>query len=85
MEESFIAGNGEFLKGKIVSAGTASVDFDKQIIKFELKRCETVKELTCDEAYHLWSILNNIFKTKDIADKIKVYNLSGEEITLNNK
>lgn len=66
-----------------MKGGTLKVDFDKQIFKIDLKRCKKIKELTCDEGYHLWNILDTVFKTKDIAKKIKVYNSLGEEIVLN--
>ena len=67
---------------KVLKGGTLDVDFNKQIMKIELKTWKEPIRLTCDNAYHLWRMLSSVFQHKGVVKKLKVYNLLGEQINL---
>ena len=58
------------------------VNFKKQNMTVNLMDKEISFVITCSQGYHLWNLLDNVFKEKSVVDKLKIYNKSGEIIKI---
>ena len=78
IEISSIEGN----QDKVSEGGKLIIDYYKQIMKIKLKNWRKTRQITCNEGYHLWRLLDSVFQSGLITKRLKVYNSFGEEINL---